>query len=88
MSEPSLSPIGLDVVTPQKKDYLQTVISEEKNPFHAFDWGHYLITVSATRRGYAYNADASASPQGKTGPHRIFEALLECFRKSKTYIQP
>ena len=66
---------------------LQNVISEEKNPFHAFDWGDYLITVSATRRSFAYDADPPASPKGKTRPNRIFEALLEFFRTSKTYIQ-
>jgi hypothetical protein len=74
MSETSPSPIDLDVDTPPKKDYLQTVISEEKNPFHAFDWGDYLITVSATHCGYAYNADPPASPEGQTRPNRIFEA--------------
>jgi hypothetical protein len=87
MSETSLSPVDLDVVTPPKKDYLQTVISEEKNPFHAFDWGDYLITVSATRCSYADNADASASPKGKTRLNRVFEARMEFVRTSKTYIQ-
>lgn len=87
MSETSPSPIDLDVVTPPKKDYLHTVISEEKNPFHAFDWGDYLITVGATRCSYADNADASASTKGKTGPNRIFEARMEFVRTSKTSIQ-
>jgi len=87
MSEPSLSPVDLDVVTPPQKNYLQNVISEEKNPFHAFDWGDYLITVGATRPGFAYDADPPASPKGKTRPNRVFEALLEFFRRRKTYIQ-
>lgn len=45
MSESSTPPTEL---IPQKEDNVQTVASEQGNPFHGFDWGDHLITVEVS----------------------------------------
>jgi len=74
MPEPSLSPVDLDVVRSQNKDYLYDAITEQRNPFCEFDWGDHVICVSPPRLDSAYDPDA---PEHSPRPDCIFGALLE-----------
>lgn len=87
MSTASSSPADLDISTPQRKDYLQTAISERGNPFRGFDWGDHLITVSCSYCIYAYWSDAPAPRKSFTRPNRIFKALLELLTFQRLEIQ-
>jgi hypothetical protein len=74
MSQSSLSPVDLDVVRSQNKDYLYTAIAEQRNPFRGFDWGDHVICVSPPRLDSAYCPDTT---KHSTRPTCIFKALLE-----------
>lgn len=74
MPEPSLSPVDVNVVRSQNRDYLHKAVTEQRNPFCGFDWGDHVICVSPPRLDSAYDP---AWPDHSTRPNCIFGALLE-----------